>query len=313
MSVLLVAASGGHLAQLDRLAPRIPGVDSESVWVTFDTAQARSLLADRPHVFIPFIDSRGFGMALRNIPVAARIIRQVRPSLVVSTGNAIAASFLPAARVAGLPAAYIESAARAEGPSLTGRLMERVPGLQLFTQYQSWADSRWSYVGSVFDTFASKQLRDERPPNRAVVTLGTRGFGFRRLIERVLHIMPAHCEVVWQVGGTDVSGLGIEASTDLPTTALDREFRRADVVIAHAGIGSALAALDAGRSPVLVPREMEYGECVDDHQRQIANTLDRLGLATGRAVSTLDVRDLQQSAARQVLRRGDLPPLSIVV
>jgi hypothetical protein len=44
--LLLVASTGGHLAQLVRLAPGL-GASPSSLWVTFDSVQSRSLLAAR--------------------------------------------------------------------------------------------------------------------------------------------------------------------------------------------------------------------------------------------------------------------------
>ncbi len=60
-------------------------------------------------------------------------------------------------------AIYIESAARATGPSVTGRLMARVPGVQRYAQYRAWATGRWRYGGSVFDAFTGWTAR---PPAR---------------------------------------------------------------------------------------------------------------------------------------------------
>ena len=48
---------------------------------------------------------------------------------------------------------------------------------------------------------------------------------------------------------------------------------QADLVIAHAGIGSALTAFDAGLCPVLLPHSAARGEHVDDHQQLIADDL----------------------------------------
>ena len=43
---MLVASTGGHLAQMFKLAPRIEPDPARRVWVTFDTPQSRSLLDD---------------------------------------------------------------------------------------------------------------------------------------------------------------------------------------------------------------------------------------------------------------------------
>jgi UDP-N-acetylglucosamine--N-acetylmuramyl-(pentapeptide) pyrophosphoryl-undecaprenol N-acetylglucosamine transferase len=310
MSLLLVAATGGHLAQLYELAPRLPGYDETARWVTFNTPQSRSLLEGKHHTFLRYTGPRDALTAARNTLPARKILVSARPTLVVSTGNAIAVSFLPLAASMGIPAAYIESAARADGPSLTGRILRPIPGIRLYSQYSSWAKPPWQYVGSIFDRFDAVPA-PSRPLRRILVSLGTINFDFRRLVERLMAIIPSDCEVIWQVGATDVSGLEIDAQVSLPAHQLQQEMRRADVVVAHAGIGSALAALDAGKRPILVPRERMHKEHIDDHQRQIATTLNLLGLATHRSVETLQTTDLVSASRYVVESKRMLPPLAI--
>jgi UDP-N-acetylglucosamine--N-acetylmuramyl-(pentapeptide) pyrophosphoryl-undecaprenol N-acetylglucosamine transferase len=88
--------------------------------------------------------------------------------------------------------------------------------------------------------------------------------------------------------------------------------RAADVVVAHAGIGSALAALEAGRCPVLVPRERAHREHVDDHQAQIAAALDARGLAIARSPAVLTREDLLRAAGRAVRSSARPPELAIL-
>ena len=215
--VLLVASTGGHLAQLYELAPRIPGVERDRrSWATFDTPQSRSLLEGEDVLFVDYTAPRDWRAIARNLAPARRLLRERRFGHVVSTGSGIALTFLPLARAQGLRATYIESAARSQGPSLTGRILARTPGVRLGTQYPAWADERWAYVGSVLDGYAS--TADVRVPavGRVVVTLGTIPYGFRRLVERALAILPSGVEVIWQTGATDVAGLPIDARAELP-------------------------------------------------------------------------------------------------
>jgi UDP-N-acetylglucosamine transferase subunit ALG13 len=301
--VLLVASTGGHLAQLHRLSRRLsPG--APRAWVTFDTPQSRRLL-DGEHVsFVPYTAPRDYRNVAGNLRRARRILDTHAPSRVVSTGAGIALSFLPLARAMGIPATYIESAARSDGPSLTGRLLERVPGVRLHTQYPSWQRRRWTYVGSVFDSFETGDRPAAGGPLRVVVSLGTIPFGFSRLLAACVHALPQDAQVTWQTGETDASALGIDAQAWMPPGDLAAAMAAADVVVAHAGIGSALAALEAGRCPILVPREAARGEHVDDHQRQIAVELDRRGLALHRTPETLDLESLRRAAAREVTERA---------
>ena len=313
MADLLVASTGGHLAQLYRLAARIPELSEEQTWVTFDTPQSRSLLAGRDVCHLPYTGSRAYAKTARNTVTAQRVLRRRRYERVISTGAAPALSFLPFAPLHGAEPIYIESAARSEGPSVTGRLLRTVPGVRLFTQYEQWADRRWRYAGSVFDSFEPAPAAGAGKLERIVVTLGTiGGFGFPRLLERLAEIVPPEASVLWQVGATDAGHLPIDAVESVPSAELDAAMRAADVVVAHAGIGSALSALDAGRCPILVPRERAHGEHVDDHQALIATALDARGLALRRSPETLTREDLLAAAGRGVRSNAQPPELRIL-
>jgi UDP-N-acetylglucosamine transferase subunit ALG13 len=308
--LVLAATTGGHLAQLAELARRLPP-DLPRRWMTFEGPQPRSLLAGEDVTFLPFIAERDVGGVLRALPLARRVLTQEGPvAAVVSTGSAIALALLPLAALHGIPAHYIESAARTGAPSLTGRALAAVPGVRLYRQYAHLAGGRWRYGGSVFEGFVGETLPPQ-PVRRVVVTLGTMAQGFRRLLERLLRILPPGAEVLWQTGETPTGGLGIAAQRFLPAAVLAEEMARADVVVAHAGCGSALTALMAGRCPILVPRDPADGEVVDDHQAEIAAWLDAQGLALARSVERLAAGDLALAAARRVHRAAAVPPFRL--
>jgi UDP-N-acetylglucosamine--N-acetylmuramyl-(pentapeptide) pyrophosphoryl-undecaprenol N-acetylglucosamine transferase len=183
-----------------------------------------------------------------------------------------------------------------------------MPGVELGTQDRSWADERWRYVGSVLDGFAAGPTGRQMPIRRLLLTLGTIPYCFRRLAERVAKVVPSSVTVTSQVGATDVRGLELGPRREMPAAELRRAMADADVVVAHAGTGSALAALEAGKCAVLVPRESAHGEHVDDHQRQLADELGRRGLAIARRVSELTLNDLDRAAAIRI-NRVEAPPL----
>jgi UDP-N-acetylglucosamine--N-acetylmuramyl-(pentapeptide) pyrophosphoryl-undecaprenol N-acetylglucosamine transferase len=305
---LLVASSGGHLKQLHQLRPRLRGLGDEVTWVTFDTPQSRSLLAGERVVFARYTAPRDLAGVLANTRLARRLLAGGEVADVVSTGSAIALSFLPLARAAGASCHYIESATRVLGPSATGRLLGRVPGINLYNQHSAWAAGAWRYAGSVFDGFRAVDAPAPFPPRRVVVTLGTmETYGFRRLLERLVAILPPEAEVLWQTGCTRTEGLGIDARRAVGARELEQAMREADLVVSHAGTGSALAALEAGRCPVLVPRSSALGEHVDDHQVQVADDLAARGLALRAAPEELSMRLLMAAAARRV-ERSEHPP-----
>jgi UDP-N-acetylglucosamine--N-acetylmuramyl-(pentapeptide) pyrophosphoryl-undecaprenol N-acetylglucosamine transferase len=311
MTTLLVASTGGHLKQLHRLHRRLTGVEGPFRWATFDTPQSRSLLEGETVEFVRFVGGRDPLNLLSNTPAAHRMMRDRELRTIVSTGSSMALPFFVLARARRLRCHYIESAARSDGPSVTGRLMSLIPGVFLYSQYPGWAAGRWNYRGSVFDSFVAESPGEQAQEEleRVVVSLGTfRGYGFVRLVRRLLEVLPPHAEVLWQTGDTDTSGLGIDGHHAIPERDLIHAMREADVVVAHAGVGTALAALEAGKCPVLVPRRLAHGEHVDDHQTQIALELARRGLSVSVEADALTRDDLLAAAGRAVTTLSEEPP-----
>ena len=281
-------------------------LDARALWVTFDAPQSRSLLKGRRTIFIRSIEERDIFGVLLGARSAHRILRSERVSAVVSTGSAIALSFLPYAVIRGISAHYVESAARVGSPSLTGRILERCPGVKLYRQYPHASKGAWRYAGSVFDGFQRKPT-EQRDIRRVVVTFGSGEHGFRRLLERLIAILPRDVDVLWQTGSTPVDGLSIVAQPLVPAAVLNDAIRNADVVIGHAGCGAALAALNAGKYPLLIPREPEHGELVDRHQVELAQWLEQQDLAIHRTPETLSLSDVFAAASRRVERRAHPP------
>lgn len=320
MSVtLLVCTTGGHLGQLLELSERLPATD-ETLWVTHENEQSRSLLADRRVEFVPYVRVRHLGDVLRCVPHARGLLRDHDVVRAVSTGSGIALGYLPYLARRGVACHYVESAARVGGPSLTGRLLGRDPRVRVYSQYEAWARGPWRHGGSVFDGY--EPAPDEPPgragPVRVVVTVGTAAeFPFRRLVEALAPMLADDgpvarrlgrpLEVLWQTGCAPVDDLPVRATPFLPGAELQRRLDEADLVICHAGTGSAVAALGAGRRPVLVPRAAEHGEVGDDHQPQLAVELERRGLGTHRRLAALSPDDLCAAVGRRV-RRAAHPP-----
>lgn len=281
--VLFVASTGGHLEQLKRLRDSVVLPTEEVTWVTFDSPQSRSLLADEPDVrFIDEVSPRAFGALLRSIAPALRLLLRLRPRAVYSTGAGIALAFLPFAWLVRARAVYYESATRTEGPSVTGRLLALTPWVHLRTRYRSWSSRRWLYGGSVFDAWEpTPREAAPAPVRRIVVSLGTQpGYPFLSLVRRLQQIIPADVEIRWQLGGGFAEADRPAGARDyVPAAELREWMRTADVVIAHAGVGSAVTVLDSGHIPVLVPRSARDGEHVDDHQALLARELSARGLA----------------------------------
>jgi UDP-N-acetylglucosamine:LPS N-acetylglucosamine transferase len=141
-SAILVGSSGGHLAQLLSIAP-LWAQDQRS-YVTFDTIDALSLLADEQVTWAHHPTTRNLRNLVRNTVLAFREVRRRRPDVVVSTGAAVAFPFFIAARLRGIPTVYLEVYDRIDSPTLTGRLCR--PLTTLFCV--QWPEQLEFYRGS---------------------------------------------------------------------------------------------------------------------------------------------------------------------
>ena len=147
--VLLVCSCGGHLLQLVALREAWEGFTR--AWVTFDKSDARSLLAQERVFFAYGPTNRSVRNLFRNLIVAWRVVREVRPQVVVTTGAGVAVPFAWMARLHGSTVVYVESLARIDGPSLSYRLIAPV-AQRHYVQWPELAQTlpRSRFVGNVF-------------------------------------------------------------------------------------------------------------------------------------------------------------------
>ena len=142
--ILLVGSSGGHLAQLMQLEPWWRR--HQRAWVTFDTSDATNLLAAEADVTWAFRPTtRNVPNLLRNTWQSVKVLRRFRPTVVVSTGAAVAFPYFVLGRLLGVRTIYIEVFDRIDSPTLTGRLCR--PFTRLFLV--QWEEQRKFYPGSV--------------------------------------------------------------------------------------------------------------------------------------------------------------------
>src|SRR3954454_15685751 len=252
---------------------------------------------------MPHIGSRSYGADVRALPADLELHRRIRPSLVVTTGALAAVPHILAASIERCPIWYVESATRRRGASNTGRLATRLPRTRLLAQGAGWGDPRWEAIPDVFSSFESMPRQHvQARPSRVLVSLGTERFPFTRAVDRLQDLL-AGCDVTWQTGSTCVERDGRPLPQWLPSEELRAACQRADVVITHAGVGSALMALSAGKVPVLLPRRAELGEHVDDHQGDFGSYLTDRRLAISVDPDELTGAHLRAAFERIAVRR----------
>ncbi|MCZ2858461.1 glycosyltransferase [Blastococcus sp. VKM Ac-2987] len=304
---LLVASTGGHLAQIVRWSERF-GLRPDSVFATFDSEQSRSLLRGRDVVTLDYVPPRGLKPAFRAAVRLHRETRRERFDVVLSTGAAVGISAYAIGQLRRLPVVYIESVSRFDGPSATGRILEKLPRIQRYSQHAGWADRPgWRLGPSLLDDYTAVPAPDRAPRGedgrRVFVSLGTiKPFRFDALVDAVRKQLRPGDTVTWQLGVTTRDDLPGNVNQELRAEEFDRLLTDSDVFVTHSGVGTLLRALELGVRPVVVPRLAARGEHVDDHQLQVARELAGRGLVALRSPDELASEDLDP--ADVVIRRS---------
>jgi UDP-N-acetylglucosamine--N-acetylmuramyl-(pentapeptide) pyrophosphoryl-undecaprenol N-acetylglucosamine transferase len=300
----IVASTGGHLVQAVSWHKRLQ-LDEASTFVTFDSPQSQSLLANHRRMYVPYVAPRAIDGVLRSIPSMLRTLKSERFDGVLSTGAGLGLAGLASAKLQRLPFYYIESVSRFEGPSLTGKLVSFTER-RTFTQHSGYP-AGWAYAGSLLDEYEPELALDLAPRRglRIFVTLGTiRPYTMERLVSTVQGLLREGDSVTWQLGATPDIGLPGRVRDYMSAKEFEAECREADVVVTHAGVGSLLALLDMGKRPVVMTRRKDLREHVDDHQCQVARELATRGLI-------MELRpDTARDALEEVVRWKVIGPRS---
>ena len=126
-------------------------------------------------------------------------------------------------------------------------------------------------------------------------------FRFDRFLQ-ALESLPGEELVVQHGPGEAPSNAAVAVPWMSFADYLDHVYQ-AEKVISHAGIGTILSATRAGQTPVVVPRLRRFKETVDDHQLDLARSLDE----TGRVVVVEDLDMLAAKVAAAPPRSNTLP------
>ena len=117
-----------------------------------------------------------------------------------------------------------------------------------------------------------------------LVLLGTQHNEFTRLLQEIdecINNKKIDEEVIVQAGFTKYESKKMRIFDMIPKLDLDEFVERADLVITHGGVGSIIMALNKNKKVIAVPRLHEYGEHVNDHQRQIIKVFSEKGYLIG--------------------------------
>lgn len=125
-----------------------------------------------------------------------------------------------------------------------------------------------------------------------LVTLGTQDKPFTRLLDAIQKEIEKgniKDKVVVQAGCTKYESDDMEIFDLIPMEDFDKLMGECDLLITHGGVGSIITGLKNNKKVIAVPRLAEYGEHINDHQKQIIEKMSYAGNIIG--VDDLDKLD----------------------
>ena len=131
-----------------------------------------------------------------------------------------------------------------------------------------------------------------------LVMLGTQNNSFHRLLEEIDKLIEKGVikeKVIVQAGYTKYTSKNMEIFSLIPQEKLEKYQKEANLIITHGGVGSIITSLKLGKKVIAVPRLHEYGEHVNDHQKQIVENFNEEGYIIG----IKDVSELEKAIERQ--------------
>ncbi|MGH3024477.1 MAG: PssD/Cps14F family polysaccharide biosynthesis glycosyltransferase [Gaiellaceae bacterium] len=131
VTLLLVADAGGHLFELAGL--REVWSRFSRVWVTVHASDVETLLTGEQVLFAHGQTRRSLKNLVRNGLLAVRVVRRLRPAVVVTTGAGLSVPFAWVGRAFGARVVYIECSGRI-GVSVSCRLVAPVAD-RLYVQW----------------------------------------------------------------------------------------------------------------------------------------------------------------------------------
>ena len=127
-----------------------------------------------------------------------------------------------------------------------------------------------------------------------LVMLGTQNNSFHRLLEKIEELIKNDVikdNVIVQAGYTKFKSDDMQIFDLIPREKLEKYQNQADLIITHGGVGSIITSLKLGKKVIAIPRLHEYGEHVNNHQKEIVELFNNKGYIIG----CMDLEKLEEA------------------
>ena len=117
-----------------------------------------------------------------------------------------------------------------------------------------------------------------------LVLLGTQNNSFHRLLEEIDNLIEKGIikeKVKVQAGYTKYKSDTMEIFDFTSKDKLEEDIEKSDLIITHGGVGSILLSITKNKKVIAIPRQHEYGEHVNNHQKEIVKLFNDKGYIIG--------------------------------
>lgn len=124
------------------------------------------------------------------------------------------------------------------------------------------------------------------------VTVGTHEQPFDRLIKKVDELKRDNIikdDIIMQTGFSTYEPKYCKWSKLLPYQEMKQNVKDAHIVITHGGPASFIMPLQIGKTPIVVPRQHQFNEHVNDHQVEFAKAVSK---RMGTIIPVIDIEEL---------------------
>lgn len=107
------------------------------------------------------------------------------------------------------------------------------------------------------------------------VAVGTQKFQFNRLLHLIDNLIASKIikeEIFAQIGNSDYEPQNYKYKNFLNKDEFENNVKQCDVLITHSGVATIITGLKYEKKIIVVPRLAKFGEHVDNHQVQIAQS-----------------------------------------
>ena len=127
------------------------------------------------------------------------------------------------------------------------------------------------------------------------VTVGTHEQQFNRLIEAIDKLKGSGTiqeEVVMQTGFCTYEPRYCENYKLMSYQNMNDNIQNARIIITHGGPASFIAPLQVGKIPIVVPRQKQYGEHINNHQMEFCTEIEK---RMGNIIVIKDVSEITEA------------------